>query len=556
MDVSFESSDELLIGPDQTLEMHRKFVLDESFTDNENYQSIDSRNYKLIGMPFDGLSFEDARVVAVQDVADVAKLKGTAEYNFALILMGENSVRHENYHQALGLASADLSSEIGTAWRDFAKALDNEKGIGVESRKLPVSEALSSGIGGDEGVEIDGNAAGVPIEDDVGSKHMVVMAPYWLNGLHNKAGIDIANQLNRFILENKLFEDKEAIERLLSAQEAARKLGLAAVLEKIYLDDPHYKMNLAEPRKLVGGHLVRDKEGAYRPAAGGNPVLVDKGEALTVKSKGPEAYRGAMELALSKGWTAIELKGSPKMMADAWLEAKLLNLTVANYKPSEKDQERFAQRIAEMRKQRDVSASSPVQQAPEMVEVRPFVDELGQTQMARVTYTVTFEGRKDMSFDNAKDAASAFRDFSGASPVVIRSVTRADGVVRDSVVAGEDIRSRKGVNGKVLERLEDREFSEALGEVMEGVNAAVVIKEKDAPVALDGIHVGTIIAVDLEKGRMLQKNGRGHIWHDISKMQGVMPKVGEMAQIEYKKNLAYVKAREKNEREQEGGLDR
>ena len=561
MAVSFESSEELIIGPDPILEMRRKFVLHESFTGNENFLSIGSRNDKLMGMPFDGLSFADARVVAMQDIADLEKLKDTPEYNFALIRMAENSIRHDNYHQALGLASADLSSEIGVAWRAFVKQLENDKGIDVNARELPVAGALSAGIEGGGGVEIDSGGKGDPIEEGVGSKHMVVMAPYWLNGLHNKAGIDIANQLNKFILENKLSEDKEAIERLLLAQEKARKLGLEAVFEQVYLNDLEYKRNVAEPPKLLGGNLVRDKEGAYRPAGGGNPVLVDKGESLTLKNKGQEAYRGAMELALAKGWTAIELKGSQKMMADAWLEAKLLNLTVANYKPSEKDQERLAQRVAELSKQRGRDTSSQaqqtaMQQAPEMVEVRPFVNELGVTEMATVTYTVVFEGMKDMSFGNAKDAASAFREFSGASPVVIRSVTRADGIVLDSVVAGEDIRSRKGMNGKVLERMEDREFSEALGEVVERANAAAVLKEKDAPVAVDGMHFGNIIAVDVKRGMLLQKIGRTHVWHDVSKLNGVVPKVGEMAEIEYKKGLAYVKAKEKKGQEQEGVRER
>ena len=541
-------------------EMHNKFVLNEAFTEKQDYLYIESRNYQLIGMAAGELSADHAVDVVAQDVAALERLQGSAEYGFALIRMGENSIRHERYHEALERQSPELAEAVGKAWEAFTSELNRKVEKGTDAVSLEeqsaASQALTAGIGGDLHPEIESPSADVSVETDEGAKNMLVMAPYWLNGLHNKAGIDIANQLNKFILENKLSQDEEAIKRLLSAQDKARKLGLEAVLEQIYLDDLHYKTNVAEPRKLVGGDLVRDKDGAYRPAGGGNPVLVDKGDSLALKNKGPQAYRGAMELALAKGWTAIELQGNPKMMADAWLEAKLLNLTVANYKPSEKDQERFAQRLAEMRKHQGHDVSRPVQQAPEMVEVRPFVDELGQTKMATVTYTVTFEGRKDMAFGNAKDAAAAFNEFSGASPVVIRSVTRADGIVQASVVAGEDIRTRKGVNGKVLERLEDREFSEALGEVVERVNAAAVIKEKDAPLAQDGIHVGNIVAVDVERGRMLQKNGRGHVWHDISKMNGIVPRVGEMAQIEYKKNLAYVKAREKNEKAHEGGLER
>lgn len=417
----------------------------------------------------------------------------------------------------------------------------------------PVADGLSAEISG--GVDEVGEALD---KADDGPKKLMVMAPYWLNGLHNKEGIDLAIRLNQLIAANKLIEDEEAIERLLEGQAKARRLGLEMVPESVFLANEDHKMNRAEPRRLLGGQLVRDKDGAYRYGSGGKPLVVDKGDTLALKAKGPEAYRAAMELALAKGWTAIELKGKPAMLADAWLEAKLMNLDVVNYTPTEKDQEKYAARLAELKKEKEARRVNTVEQAPEMVEVRPFVDDQGLTQMATTTYTVSFVGSKDVCFGDAKDAAAAFFDGlnSGSSPVVIRSVTRADGIVQDAVVADFDIRTRKGANGRTLERLEDRDFNEALVEVAERMKAAKALEAEQAPVVEEGVYSGPILSV--EGGMMTQKIDRAGtvIQHDISKLNGVVPKVGEMADIAYKKGVGYIRELETEQSLDAGGRDR
>lgn len=178
------------------------------------------------------------------------------------------------------------------------------------------------------------------------SARFAIMAPYWLHGLHNFSGLAIADELNRTIHKLQLTSSQEAIQKLLSAHPRARELGLRVVDEAMFLEDPWRRTNPGEPTHLLNGELVRDSEGAYRPKAGGKAILKDSGDSLILKNKSEQAYRGAMELAIAKGWKAISLNGKPAMLADAWLEAKLLGLEVVNYKPTEQDRARYAQRLA------------------------------------------------------------------------------------------------------------------------------------------------------------------------------------------------------------------
>jgi hypothetical protein len=180
-----------------------------------------------------------------------------------------------------------------------------------------------------------------------------------------------------------------------------------------------------------------------------------------------------------------------------------------------------------------------------MTETMVFVDAEGMTKDAKVTYTVASLSGQDASFGSAKDAAKAFNGLdSSDSPVVIRSVVRADGVVRDSVVAGFDVRKVKGAAGRTLERLEDRIFNEAMGEVVDEVKAEQSL-EKGRHVASEGLHVGPIVGYE---GHLIgMKSGRGPgdlVWHDISKLRGDLPKIGSVAEIGYSKGVGMVKPKE------------
>ena len=173
-----------------------------------------------------------------------------------------------------------------------------------------------------------------------------VNAPYWLNGLHNQAGLELAEEINKVLASKKLQEEKDAIEQILANYPDARRFGLAVISEKKHLDEPHRKMNLAEPNSLLENAFVRDKDGAYRPAAGGRAILLDKGDSLVLKNKDAASYEAAVELARAKGWTAIKLNGRPAMMEQAWIAAKLAGIEVTNYQPTKEAQAKFADRVA------------------------------------------------------------------------------------------------------------------------------------------------------------------------------------------------------------------
>ena len=432
----------------------------------------------------------------------------------------------------------DERQEDGSIVKTTAKRMQWDTAFQPISVEHPLESRALENSGAD--------ASSAAIEGPTVTNRFAVMAPYWLNGLHNVEGIALAEKLNKLIQAQKLEEDSEAIAKLLSIYSNAESLGLEIVSSAQHANDRRLKANTAQPRMLLGGALVRDKEGAYRPVSGGSSVLQDKGDSIVLKNKSAEAYRGAMELALAKGWTAIELKGKPGVLAEAWLEAKLLNLDVVNFSPSEQDKAKFAVRLAEELARKAVGPANTVseEQTPEIVEVRPFVDITGQTKLATVTYTVTFRGGEDARFSNPGDAARAFGALAHASsPVVIRSVTRADGLVHDHVVAGFDMGPIKGKSNAILERMEDREFDSAMDELIEEMNAVASLNTNRV-VAIDGNYIGPIISIE---GQLLaQKIGRDPnkvVWHDLSKLKGQMPKAGEVAEIGYAKGVGFINAK-------------
>lgn len=399
-----------------------------------------------------------------------------------------------------------------------------------------VTEALSAAIDG--AMEVDRFAA---------------MAPYWLDGLHNAEGLNLAKKINLEIKARGLAEDRDAIAQLMAIHSKARGLGLGIVPEMQYLNDPELKRNRAEPASLLDGALVRDIEGGYRPKAGGRMVVHDRGDSVVLKGKSAESYRGAMELAVAKGWNAIELKGSKTMLSQAWVEAKLLGLEVVGYAPNEKDQAKYAARVAEESRLKERVQVQPLEQTAERVEVRPYVDVNGQEKMATMTYTVSYQGGESVQFSNAKDAAKAFSGLPSAdSPVVVRSVIRADGAVTEGVVAGVAQGIRKGGLAQVSEKILDHEFDEAMDEIVEKKSALASLEPSHTETVTSGMHFGPIVAI--EGDRIAQKTGRQVVWHDLSKLKGAVPKLGEMAEIGYSKGLGILKEKALEVALEGGGL--
>lgn len=377
--------------------------------------------------------------------------------------------------------------------------------------------------------------------DVVENGRFAVKAPYWLDGLHNTEGVALAAEINELVKKRELSENPDSIAELLSAYANVRRLGLEIVPERRYLEDHYLTTNPAEPGYLLNKAFARDKDGAYHPAGGGLPVLVDKGDSLVLKDKGKDTYSAAMELAKAKGWTQIELKGKPAMLANAWLEAKLMGLEVVNYSPTKEDQAKFAEELAKRNAEKAVAESSrSVEQGPEQVVIRPFVDAQGQAKTATVVYTVAQEDRQpDLSFSDAKSAADAFSKIPAAKlPAVIRSVTRTDGYVEaDVMVAGTDFSVDSNGPVKSVDAMLDHEFSEAFSELNE--------KKGQQPwlgaVVDSGMHSGKIL--EIKDGYAIQKVGRDPdkvVKHDLAKLSRV-PKVGEVEDIGYEAGRGILK---------------
>lgn len=473
-------------------------------------------------------------------------------------------------------------------------------------------------------------------EPDPAPEQFAVSAPYWLDGLHNYEGIKHADEINRLIEEKKLGLSKQGVDDLLATYPDSHKFGLSVVEKDKHEKDKHRKANQAEPATLLKGALVRDKEGKYRPKEGGLPVIEDKGTSLKLKRKNGKAYEAAMELALSKGWKAIELNGKPKMLGQAWLEAKMKGLEVVNYTPTEKDREALAQRIAE----RDAAMAK--EQLTENVEVRPVVDGAGREVMAKVTTTVEHQGKTV-----AKNEPLAAGKPSQQSTVT-RTTTRLNDVVRTDVQPGVAPKGNR-TPGKTKDIVQ-REIAEAVAEdkaeevggfdmdkggilveqgkapynhlpnakespfavlvndlgvsqtfwgqdlprsikqsgaevgdkisLMQGERTPVTVpviqadgterhevfnrvtwsttvlsKAKAAGVDTpyveamqsvdNGLHIGPVMAI--KDGMIGQKTGRDPnklVWHEISKLEGKVPEIGEMAEIGYSKGKGQVKDKE------------
>lgn len=223
------------------------------------------------------------------------------------------------------------------------------------------------------------------------------------------------------------------------------------------------------------------------------------------------------------------------MLAEAWVEAKLKGLDVVNYSPTKEDLAKYTKRLAENRALGSLSNERPVEQDPEKVELRPFVDAEGNNKVAQVTYTVSHAGGEDVDYSNPKDAARAFSVISnGALPAVVRSVVRADGMVSGDIIAVTDILpgSTSGKMAKYMTGVLDQEFNEAFAEL----NAEEKVQESlksDVITVSAGNYSGKILAI--ENGQVVQKIGRSPndvVRHDVSKLS-VVPKVGEVEDIHY-----------------------
>lgn len=103
------------------------------------------------------------------------------------------------------------------------------------------------------------------------------------------------------------------------------------------LADEQNRVN-REPQTLLNGTFVRQEKGEYVRACEDDKVcLVDEGTSVRFVDKQMDTFQAAIELVAAKGWGAIEVTGSDKFRAEAWLRASLAGLEVIGYEPAAKD---------------------------------------------------------------------------------------------------------------------------------------------------------------------------------------------------------------------------
>lgn len=91
------------------------------------------------------------------------------------------------------------------------------------------------------------------------------------------------------------------------------------------------------PLTLQNGCFERDEAGQYRRVGEEKISLVDEGLRIRMIDKQEDAFLASIELAASKGWKTIEVTGSEKFRAEAWLNSKLAGFEVVGYTPTELD---------------------------------------------------------------------------------------------------------------------------------------------------------------------------------------------------------------------------
>ncbi len=380
-----------------------------------------------------------------------------------------------------------------------------------------------------------------------GDDNYAVMSPYWINGLYNAAGISLANEINASIKKLKLGKDEEGVKKFLDSFPEAKKLQLLLVTENTLLNNLDYKNDMARPKFLLDGSFVRDKDGEYRPVSGGRSIVKDNGDTLVLKSKTAESYRAAMQLAQAKGWTAIELKGKPTALADAWLEAKLIGIDVVNYSPSKEDLQKYGVRLAEEQALKAKDAQPVIEsrvtvQSPEHVELRPYTGIEGEMKFASITYVVTFPGGQDVKFTNPKDAVEAFSKIpSEKVPSIVHVVARADGSIESENILASTKQFEQG--GKLVKSLSPRSlnvvFNEAFNEVVGSEQEHDILNKNFAAF---GRHVGEIL--DVKDGVITQSLGRGKVIHHKASSFEKIPKKGDVEEIHYQNGKAKIKSRE------------
>lgn len=190
---------------------------------------------------------------------------------------------------------------------------------------------------------------------------------------------------------------------------------------------------------------------------------------------------------------------------------------------------------------KEVTASINAALAPEALQA---CFQPGKLREYAADLDLEFDGRIEV-FDDGTLSASLKRGVPGGMTYHVALMLPPNAVQITAQVAlskGDEVLMES-------EPMRHRDVLHALDAAVESfdqLQAKVPAQEQAAPALSSGLHIGPIVRA--EEGRIAQKTGRDPdklVWHDVSKLQGKVPAVGEHAEISYAMNVGHVKGRER-----------
>ena len=187
----------------------------------------------------------------------------------------------------------------------------------------------------------------------------------------------------------------------------------------------------------------------------------DRGNKLATRGAHPEVVRSLIEIAQTRGWDSITIKGTDEFRRSAWMEATQAGLQVAGYKPTALDLAELARKpaantvekgspkereaAATQTKRAQPSKSGPAAQTPQATEPAPS-PELAAKARAFEREKPGFVMKKFPELAQAYGVVDAAKKFAEANlPPDVRDefVSLARRHVMQKILAGEQIRGPK-----------------------------------------------------------------------------------------------------------------
>jgi len=164
----------------------------------------------------------------------------------------------------------------------------------------------------------------------------------------------------------------------------------------------------------------------------------DTGKRLVTTHESTEIARSMVELGIAKGWTSIKLDGSETFKRKAWVEAQLLGVKTAGYKPDAFDQNELEKRRLVQNADRAGPPSNTISQAGATVNTTgPAAQVKSQSGESDTQQASGFSGagaRSQQGYQSRleKDVAAALSDagFAPESPQALASLDHIAGLAQ------------------------------------------------------------------------------------------------------------------------------